>query len=618
MILLLAYPVIAGNSFDLGRVQLGMVYILAALGLNVAYGLAGEFTLGHVAIMAVGAYSAGMLTAHAGWNLWSAIIAAMVCGIIVSLALGAPSARVRGAYLGLLTLFAVLAIPPLVMLGEEWTGGEYGLLGIPRLELGGLEPTTATYLLTMVALVVVLIGLRNLIRSSWGIRFALLRDAPRAAESVGFSNLGSKLLAYAVYGAIAALAGALMAVNDGTVVVSTFNINLTLIILTGVVLGGRGTLWGPVLGTVPLVLLSFYIGPFSEVNPIVFGCVLVAAVLLFPNGIVPAFAHEIIPGIREHGLLGWLGTLVTRRGARTAQGPESEEVAAEELEGSLATRAQDIVVPWGATDEGELEDSGRGGEPLLEISGLRKSFGGVAALDGVDLSVQRGRIVGLVGQNGCGKSTLLNMISGFYRPDGGTVSIAGSPIAGVAPHRIARRGVGRTFQVPRLIPHASVADNIAAGLIGHDPARLLSSVLGLPVAREETRLRRRQAITMVSLLGLEREAADVLAGSLPLGVKRIVEVGRAAVSQPALLLLDEPAAGLNADERRRLSSTVRALASAGITPIVVEHNIEFVLGLCDTVVLMESGAVSAVYRTEDPDGMPQRMVDYLQYSKAES
>jgi branched-chain amino acid transport system permease protein len=610
IVLILAFPAFSGNSYDLGRVQLGMVYVLVALGLNVAYGLAGEFTLGHVAIMAVGAYSAGILTAHAGWNLWIALLAAVIIGMLASLALGAPSVRVRGAYLGLLTLFAVLAIPPLVTLGEEWTGGEYGLLGIPLVEIGGLDPTTATYLVTAVFLILVVLGLRNLIKSSWGMRFSLLRDAPRAAESVGFNNLATKLIAYAVYGAVAALAGALMAYNDGTVVGSTFNVNLTLIILTGVVLGGRGTLWGPVLGTIPLILLSFYVGPFSETNPIIFGAVLVLAVMLFPNGIVTAFTYEILPAVRERGFAGWLRSLLPNRGAGI-HAPQQEEIAAEDLErGSVP----DNVLPFNLITPG-ADKKQTDNEPLLEVSQLRKSFGGVAALDGVDLTVEKGQIVGLVGQNGCGKSTLLNMISGFYTPDSGTVRIGGEQTTGNAPHAIARRGVGRTFQVPRLVDRATVADNISAGLIGHEPSRFLSSVLALPVARREARLRRKQAVEMVQILGLERDAADVLANSLPLGVKRIVEVGRAAVAWPSLLLLDEPAAGLNDEERGRLSNTVKALARAGITPIVVEHNIEFVLDLCDTVVLMESGSVCSVYRTNDPDGMPQRMVDYLQYSK---
>jgi branched-chain amino acid transport system permease protein len=609
VVLLLAFPAISNNSYELGRVQLGMVYILVALGLNVAYGLAGEFTLGHVVVMATGAYSAGILTAIFGWNVWLALVASVLIGMGISLALGAPSVRVKGAYLGLLTLFAVLAIRPVVELGAAWTGGENGLLGIPLIDIAGLDSTTATYLLTVMALILVVLGLRNFVRSHWGTRFALLRDAPRAAESVGFNNSVTKFVAYAIYGAVASLAGVLMAYNDATVIVSTFNINLTLLVLTGVVLGGKGTLWGPIVGTVPLVLLSFYVGAFSDSNPIVFGTVLVVAVLLFPNGVVPA--------IRDKGIIGWLRSLIPGRSTNQAVHSGSHEVASSELEASAVSPAE-VVTDTRRQMHGKSK-AARGAplEPLLEIDDLSKSFGGIAAINGVTLSIARGQVVGLVGQNGCGKSTLLNLISGFYTPDNGSITIDGKAVTGTKPSKIARSGVGRTFQVPRLVEHATVAENISAGLIGRSKSRLFASILGLTIVRKEARLRYEQAVEMVKILGLEPEAADILADSLPLGVKRIVEVGRAAVAWPSLLLLDEPAAGLNEDERNRLSKTVKALASAGITPIVVEHNIEFVVGLCDTVILMESGAVASIYDKNKDERMPDRMIDYLQYDEVE-
>jgi branched-chain amino acid transport system permease protein len=616
LVAMLSFPDLSGNAYDVGRVQLSLVYILAALGLNAAYGLAGEFTLGHAVIMATGAYTSGILTAHFQWGIWPALIAGVVSGIVMSLALGAPSVRVRGAYLGLLTLFAVLAIPPAVVLGEKYTGGETGLLGIPSITFGIFTPAKSTYVMTVVAVAVVLFVLRNLARSEWGTRFALLREAPRAAESVGLHTAGIKFIAYAIFGAVAGLAGVLVAYNDGIVVSGTFGINLTLLLLTGVVLGGKGTIWGPVLGTVPLILLSFYVGPFSQANPIVFGVVLIVAVLLFPNGIVPAFRYGLQPAWRSGGL----GAVLRKARHRTSHRPgEERETASTSLDEALevheAHEAHEVTIPEDLLQaRGAFSDSTG---PLLEIVELRKSFGGVQAIKDVSLAVGRGRVVGLVGQNGCGKSTLLNLIGGFYRPDSGTVRIAGTETTGWRPNRIARAGVGRTFQVPRLMPKETVADNIAAGLLKEDRPRLFASMLGLPGPRKAARSRHIRAVEMVTVLGLQPRLADELADSLPLGMKRIVEVGRAAVGWPSLLLLDEPAAGLNEEERDQLAKSVAALARAGVTPIVVEHNIEFVLDLCDVVVLMESGQVACVYDRAADETMPTKMVGYLRYAEVE-
>jgi branched-chain amino acid transport system permease protein len=614
LILMLSFPDLSGNAFEVGRVQLGLVYILAALGLNVAYGLAGEFTLGHVVIMATGAYTSGILTAHFQWGIWTALIAGVLAGMVMSLALGAPSIRVRGAYLGLLTLFAVLAIPPAIVLSEKYTGGETGLLGIPSITFGIFTPAKSTYVMTVVAVAIALVVLRNLARSEWGTRFALLREAPRAAESVGLHTSGIKFIAYAIFGAVAGLAGVLIAYNDGIVVSNTFGINLTLLLLTGVVLGGKGTIWGPVFGTVPLILLSFYVGPFSQANPIVFGVVLIVAVLLFPNGIVPAFKYGVQPAWRSGGLAAVLRKVLP--GTSRKQGEERREAGAASLDEALAVhKAHEVTIPEDLLEaRGALSNSTG---PLLEILSLRKAFGGVQAIKDVSLEVGRGQVVGLVGQNGCGKSTLLNLIGGFYRPDSGTVRIAGTDTTGWRPNRIARAGVGRTFQVPRLMLKETVADNIAAGLLKEDRPRLLASMLGLPGPRKAARSRHTRAVEMVTVLGLEPRLADELADSLPLGMKRIVEVGRAAVGWPSLLLLDEPAAGLNEEERDQLAKTVAALARAGVTPIVVEHNIEFVLGLCDVVVLMESGQVACVYDRSADESMPTKMVGYLRYAEVE-
>jgi len=593
--LLLLLP-LSGNAYDVGRVQLGLVYVLAAVGLNVAYGLAGEFTLGHVFLMACGAYAAGIFTAHAGLNIWLALVLSLVVGIVVSLLLGAPSVRVQGAYLGLLTLFAVLAIPPAVILGERYTGGEYGLLGIPTVQLGGLEPYVGTYYLTVASLAVSFLVVRNLNRFGLGLRFALLREAPRAAQAVGMPTSRVKFTAYALFGAITSLAGVMMAYNDGVVVGNSFSVQTTLLILTGVVIGGKGTLWGPVVGTVPLVFLSYYVGPFNDTNPVIFGAALVLVVIAFPNGIVPAIRYQLLP---------WFTSRSALRSDRLTPDPVNATHMSPTSDGEPKPARELLPQTAAATESRKV---------ILSASSLTRSFGGVKAINDLSLEVHDGEIVGLVGQNGCGKSTLLNLVSGFYRLDHGSVELFGVDLTGSGPARIARTGVGRTFQVPRLVPKATVVENIALGLVERDRPSFLGGIVGSPNVRRLMRERTDRAREMVETLGLDPNIGDEIADRLPLGLKRIIEVGRAAVAEPRLLLLDEPAAGLNDEERRQLAVTIANLSHRGITPLVVEHNMEFVLSLCSRVVLMESGSVVCDHRPAEALPMPQQMADYMQFA----
>jgi ABC-type branched-subunit amino acid transport system ATPase component len=249
---------------------------------------------------------------------------------------------------------------------------------------------------------------------------------------------------------------------------------------------------------------------------------------------------------------------------------------------------------------------------IVRISGVSKRFGGLKALSDIDVDLRRGALVGLVGPNGSGKSTLLNTLSGFIRPDAGTITVGGENVVGFSVDAIARKGIGRTFQVPQLVDDATALENIEIGLLGADPAGAAASAFRLPSIVQLERQRRERALETFRELGLPSAAIDLPASALPLGLKRIVEVGRAMASRPSLLLLDEPAAGLNDEERNQLGVLLQRLRKTGMTILVVEHNVPFVMTFCEELILLDAGMVTC--RSMLGAELPERIVRYLNYA----
>jgi branched-chain amino acid transport system permease protein len=593
--LVLLLPLAVGVDYEISRYRLALVYLLLAMGLNLAYGFAGELILSHAVVAAASAYGGGILAAEFGFPFIPAALLSIVAAVIVSALLASPGIRVRGDYLLLITFFAVTVVEPLVVLGEGLTGGEYGLIGIPGPSvLGSQLSPVAFYELIAVLTLVIFVMIRNLINSSWGIRFRLVRDAPHAAEAVGVNLPGTRVIAHVLFAIPAGVAGVSQSFGDQYVNATQFGTNLTLIVLTAVILGGKGTLWGPVVGTLPVVALTFWVGPFSSYNPIVFGVVLVIVVLLFPNGVIPAVKEKFAPARQE------------RRGDTTpseARGAEAGGLAPDDSNATVS--ASKAVLPTGS-------------EKLLEVRGLEKAFGGVVAVRGASFAVDEGSITGLVGENGSGKSTVLNLVNGFYRADAGTVTLRGQKIEGRSVAAIARQGFGRTFQIPRLVGHLSVGQNIEAGLLASDRSRLFGSLVRTPGVQRDERRRWGRVLEVVQLLGLPEGFEDVPIEALPLGLKRIIEVGRAVAARPAILLLDEPAAGLNDEERVRLGEVLRVLQSEGMTILVVEHNVEFLMRFCDALHLLKLGEVVSSARLDSNIPLPHEVEEYLRYSPLES
>lgn len=587
--LLAVVPLSSPGSFNLDRYGVAVAYVLAALGLNLAFGFAGELAIGFAAIMAVGAYSAGLLSVLAGWGGVPTLIAATALGTAFGALTMMPGLRVQGWYLALITMFSVLVVPHLVVLGEAWTGGEYGLTGVKAFDAFGLKFSgIAMFELIVAAFAIVWWLQANFLRSGWGLRLQAIRDARHAAEAVGIPVQRTRATVYVLAAIPAALSGALLAYAQRFVNYDAFNMSLTLLLLTGVVLGGAGRLWGPLIGMTPLLILSFWVGPFSPYNAVALGLGLMVGVLIFTDGLVSAL--ERVAAKRLPGLF----VSAARVSGRDVDAPSTGSSAPVEGRNSAA-RAKDAQR-----------------NVLISVRGVRKRFGGLQALSGVDFDLHEGRLCGLVGPNGSGKSTFLNTLSGFIRPDEGEIRIGAANVATMAPHQIAAAGIGRTFQVPQLVEELSALENIELGLLAQEPMPILASLLRTPAVRRRAESRRERALAALQLVGLPVSAVSEPVEKLPLGLKRTVEVARAVVVRPKMLLLDEPAAGLNDTERVELGSLLRKLIDEGITVLVVEHNVPFVLSVCDELVLLESGAVRDRADLDSP--LPKSLAEYLNFA----
>lgn len=598
--LLACVPVFSPGSFSLDRYGVAITYVLAAMGLNLAFGFAGELAIGFAAIMAAGAYSAGMLSALAGWGGVPALAAGTAIGTAFGMVTMMPGLRVQGWYLALITMFTVLVVPHLVVLGEAWTGGEYGLTGVKAFDLLGIKFSgSGVYELIVVSFAVLWWLQVNFLRSGWGLRLRGLRDARSAAEAVGIPVRSTRTVVYLMASLPAALSGSLLAFSQRFVNYDAFNMSLTLLLLTGVVLGGAGRLWGPVIGMTPLLFLSFWVGPFSPFNAVILGLGLLIGILVFPDGLAPAF---------EGYARRWLPRLFASVGH-----PEPADALRNASNAERPLRSVDGSLPAVAGPPAPSGDAaGTDGKVLIAASGVSKHFGGLQALAGVDFTLHEGRLCGLVGPNGSGKSTFLNTLSGFIRPDAGSIRVGEVDIAALPPHRIAGLGIGRTFQVPQLIDELSALENIELGLLAGEPMPLLASLLGLSSVRRRSAARRERALAALALVGLPVSGVSDPVEKLSLGLKRTVEVARAIASRPKVLLLDEPAAGLNDAERQDLARLLRTLVADGITVLVVEHNVPFVLSVCDELVLLESGAVTA--RSDLDVELPDSLARYLNFA----
>ncbi len=602
-LLIFFWPQLVGNNnFYIKLAAQAGILILLTYSLNLALGYTDLVSMAHSGLYALGAYTTGLLITKLKLpfllSLPTAFIVAALLGAVMTLA----TLRAAHLYFAMITLSFNLI---LVQIALAWTGvtnGEDGIVGIQRpslLDDTRLDLTQYFYLIwVIVGLAVWLI--RNLVKSKYGRAFLAIRGDEGTAATLGVNVFGYKLLSFTVSAGFAGLAGALYSHLNGFVNPTLAALDSTLTIFVGLLIGGAGTLVGPVLGVIFAVTLErlLVIGgdalnqatktqSGTAYQVLAYGILLLLTMVVIPRGIV--------------------GTWLLTRPGRYLQNLFTARVSPPKSETEQTAILAQTVQP---KDPSLLRRGQSEKVPILKVSGLVKRFGGLSALNGVDLHVNYGEIHGLIGPNGSGKSTFVNTVSGYMPRTAGSLSYGGQTLDHPRPHRLARWGIVRIFQASRLFGELSVLDNMLVGFHLHTHQNFLTALLHLPPQLQEEKVLRQRALALLAYVGLADHAYEP-ATNLSHGQRRLLEVARALAVGPALLILDEPATGLTAEELRGLSALVARLKEQGVAVLLIEHNMDFLMKLAERVTCFNYGEKLAEGLPEEVQKNPQVITAYL-------
>jgi branched-chain amino acid transport system permease protein len=551
-ILLLALAPLLLSAFSITLLNYIGIYALAALGLVLLTGIGGMLSFGQAAFVGIAAYSTAWLTATEGYSPWLGLVLALLLTGAVAAILGAVTLRLGGHFLSLSTIAWGLAI--YFLFGNTAMLGQFnGISDVPPISIGGfvLVSSVSIYYLIWAVLIAALLLAANLLGSRKGRAIRALRGGRILVESLGIDPFRIKLATFVIAALLSALSGWLYAHMSRFVSPAPFDVNVGILYLLMAMVGGMGHLLGAVVGAAIVTLLRNSIqdylpliapGASGQLEVVVFAVLFILLLQRARAGIVP-FALKYLPPMK----------------------PPAPVAAA-----PLDRRAQP-----------------ERGSPLLTVAGATRRFGGLIAVNDVSFELGAGEILGLIGPNGAGKTTMFNLITGTLAADRGCIMFLGADITRRGQRRIARAGIARTFQHVKLRPKMTLLDTVLLGTYARTTSGFLAGALRLD--RHEEARARAEAMRQLARVGLAGRAFD-LAGNLPLGNQRLLEIARALAADPALLVLDEPAAGLRAGEKAALARLLETLKSEGLTILLVEHDMDFVMGLVDRMVVMEFGS----------------------------
>jgi branched-chain amino acid transport system permease protein len=555
MAFVLAFPCLAVPEFWVMQMNYIGMYSLVVLGVVLLSGVGGLISFGQAAFVGLGAYATGYLTTQLGLSPWLGLLAGLALTLVVASILALVTLRMSGHYLPLATICWCLALY-FAMGNLEPLGKHDGLMGIPPLSIGGLslQPAQRIYYLIWGCAMAAAAAVTFLLDSRAGRIMRALNavngGGTTMPEAMGASTYRHKVAMFLIAAVLASISGWLFAHTQRTVNPSPFGIKMGIEYLLMAVVGGMGSVYGAFLGAAVVkiaedqlqVLLPRLFGSSGSYEVVLFGMALVAILHFAPKGLWPLIAG------------------VFRRPARP--------------------------MDWAGAPELARRPRPPAGSAILRLQGLEKRFGGLTAVGGVSFEVAAGEIVGLIGPNGAGKSTTFNLISGVLPLSAGEVWFEGRQVERANAAAMARRGLSRTFQHVKLVAEMSVLENVAIGAYLRGRSGVLKGMLRLD--RDEERRVLREAERQIRRIGMAA-SMHMLAGDLSLGQQRMVEIARALAGSPSVLLLDEPAAGLRHFEKEALGKVLRGLTEEGMSLVLVEHDMDFVMGLCDRIVVMESG-----------------------------
>ena len=620
LVAVLAIPFVVSSPYYLHLLQTIAIFAIVVLGLDIVFGYTGEVSIGHAALFGIGSYTAGVLSMHFNIGFWPSLVVAPIVTAAFGALLALPALRVTGPYLAMVTLAFGTIVQILINEIVPLTNGPLGIKFstpalfdwrdysnvLPFLDMSAKRMKESQFfILSGVALIGVIVVINRILASRFGRAFEALRDSPIACDCMGVSVYRHKVIAFVTSAAFAGFAGVFFAYSEQYIAPNNFSFELSVLFLLAVTMGGRKSRLGPLIGAAIIVYLpnlladinlfrivagviaavavlsggasalrnpesrsrvvtpvllcvaffvfSLFLQKITDFKLTLFGMMILFVVYYLPDGIV-GFLKQIF----AEAMPGMFG----RAEMSTKGGAESDAF---------------VAAPVVAKDR-----------PLLDVGRVVMQFGGLKALGGVDLSVRPGTIHGLIGPNGSGKSTMMNVLTGIYTPTAGDIRFESHSLAGLKSPEIAALGVARTFQNVQLFGELTLTENVLVGLQHTYKSGVFEIALGLPRARADEASARKRAAAILDFVGLA-SLANEEARNLPYGKQRLLEIGRALALDPKLLLLDEPAAGLTAPDIKELISIIRKIRDHGITVILIEHHMDVVMSICDTITVLDFG-----------------------------
>ncbi len=603
--LLAGVPLFTDNSYYVHMVITIMIYAILLYGLDIVVGYTGQVSLGHAGLFGVGSYTTGVLFMKLGAPLWVIIPASVGVTAAFGALLALPALRVTGPYLAMVTLAFGTIIQILINEMTFLTEGPLGIT-IPKPSLFGQKLSEqGFYWLVFALMVLSLVVVHRILKSQLGRAFEALRGSPVASDCMGVSVYRYKVYAFVISAGFAGLAGCLYSYSEQYISPNTYNFELTVLFLLAVIMGGRKTRSGALLGAAIIVILPKLLDDL-ELFRIVASSL---AVLMSVGAVVgvlrkittpKAMAIPVVGTIALAGFAFWLESITDWRLSifglmilfvvyylqdgivgfvRSLFARKL--VAANAGLASSRDSSQDAVMT-------AVKASASADADLLVANGVLMQFGGLKAINQVDLRIKRGTIHGLIGPNGSGKSTMMNVLTGIYVPTAGSIVFAGRSVVGRTSSDIALSGIARTFQNVQLFGEMTALQNVQVGLHHTFRSTILDVSLHTPRYKREEKAAVDRGLGLLNFVGLGDLATEE-ARNLPYGKQRLLEIARALALDPQLLLLDEPAAGLTAPDIKELISIIRKIRDHGITVILIEHHMDVVMSICDAVSVLDFG-----------------------------